>query len=164
MSAMPIGMPGCPALARCTASMDRARMALASSRRVVMRLFRAARGAHRRGAHFPPLAADAQSLTWDSRLAALAARLLKGRPRGGRAPEGQGGRTRTGGAVRVQSRGDLTTRLALPGARAFFTLIRGGVQNYPRQRTFSARVAGEGHRLRGPGSLWGRRRSATLSS
>src|SRR5437868_13559054 len=83
MSAMPIGMPGCPALARCTASMDRARMALASSRRVVMRLFRAARGAHRRGAHFPPLAADAQSLTWDSRLAALAARLRDGR--GGRA-------------------------------------------------------------------------------
>src|SRR5437762_12641269 len=90
MSAMPIGMPGCPALARCTASMDRARMALASSRRVVMRLFRAARGAHRRGAHFPPLAADAQSLTWDSRLAALAAR-LKGRPRRPRAPEGRAG-------------------------------------------------------------------------
>ena len=34
MSAMPIGMPGWPELARCTASMLSARMALASSRRV----------------------------------------------------------------------------------------------------------------------------------
>ena len=34
MSAMPIGMPGWPELARCTASMLRARMALASSRRL----------------------------------------------------------------------------------------------------------------------------------
>src|SRR5205807_2919408 len=102
MSAMPIGMPGCPALARCTASMDRARMALASSRRVVMRLFRAARGAHRRGAHFPPLAADAQSLTWDSRLAALAADFgtAAAAARTGRA----GGRTWTGGAGAVPRR------------------------------------------------------------
>src|SRR6266404_4619422 len=36
MSAIPIGIPGCPEFARCTASMDRARMALASSRRVVI--------------------------------------------------------------------------------------------------------------------------------
>src|ERR1700675_2712273 len=36
MSAMPMGAPGCPELAFWTASMDRARMALASSRRVGM--------------------------------------------------------------------------------------------------------------------------------
>src|SRR5580704_3758372 len=36
MSAMPMGIPGWPELARCTASMDSARMALASSRRVVI--------------------------------------------------------------------------------------------------------------------------------
>src|SRR5690606_38163172 len=34
MSAMPIGMPGWPELAACTASMARKRMALASSRRL----------------------------------------------------------------------------------------------------------------------------------
>ena len=33
MSAMPIGMPGCPELAFCTASIARARIALASCRR-----------------------------------------------------------------------------------------------------------------------------------
>ena len=37
MSAMPIGMPGWPELARCTASMPSARMALASSRRLGIR-------------------------------------------------------------------------------------------------------------------------------
>src|ERR1700722_18636205 len=36
MSAMPIGMPGWPELAACTASIDSARMALASSRRLDM--------------------------------------------------------------------------------------------------------------------------------
>jgi hypothetical protein len=34
MSAIPIGMPGCPEFARCTASMLSARMALATSRRL----------------------------------------------------------------------------------------------------------------------------------
>src|SRR5579872_2529312 len=50
MSAMPMGMPGWPLLARCTASMARARMALASSRRVgIGRLFRAQKDAYFRG-------------------------------------------------------------------------------------------------------------------
>jgi hypothetical protein len=36
MSAMPIGAPGCPELAFCTASMLKARMAFANSRREVI--------------------------------------------------------------------------------------------------------------------------------
>jgi len=39
MSAMPIGAPGCPDLARSTASIESARMQLASSRRVVIWFF-----------------------------------------------------------------------------------------------------------------------------
>src|SRR5262249_5646615 len=77
MSAMPIGMPACPELARSTASMESARMALASSGRVVMRTsarpvkgakFRGAPlvlrprpgSAHCRGAHCPPVTPVAQ--------------------------------------------------------------------------------------------------------
>ncbi len=37
MSAMPIGAPGCPLLACCTASMDKKRMQLAISRRCLSR-------------------------------------------------------------------------------------------------------------------------------
>src|SRR5262249_43650303 len=73
---MPIGIPACPELACCTASMDSARMALASWRRVVIAPLLAARrpwlrvlrrlcrasgpGARALGAHCPPVALDAQ--------------------------------------------------------------------------------------------------------
>src|SRR5687768_2875209 len=47
MSAMPIGMPGWPELAACTASMARKRMALARSRRLGVVMGRASGGARR---------------------------------------------------------------------------------------------------------------------
>src|SRR5690554_5706830 len=60
MSAMPIGAPGWPLLAFCTASMLRARMALARSRRLGIAEFSCGVVRFKKGRHFRPVARRGQ--------------------------------------------------------------------------------------------------------